>query len=541
MTSKQGHQYEIIHPETQRPASGNQLKKLSSFFLNINHFGRLVGRTFFRKRDTDSECDSECDYDKAFTEDLFVQGTDSFVLGEDKHVRDETKTGMPNKVKFADGIKSERTDIASLHESQNSESGKFRFDESSYDSTTMGLDFINNDDDNEHSPNGGITLAHCKGEQRVYDQSKVQDITISKAEVEKLFTLTQKEKNESQGDEINHLTMNSGVYPSSSELNLTSNVDSLKENVVSSTGVETSDTIASIASENVNEIEQFWNEKERSLNSGCINSDHSLSNHSISLINSLRSSEERQGSVETIAKSSKTSDSPYCFRKSENLASDSLESVDPKVSLPSETVLKTDKIDQYLSSPKTSSNTDSVLDSLQIRSLSSCVPSLKNLPDCNSRADDNRVRKLNGSEENNRNEITFPDAGRVVVNDKPQLSKDDSNSVCSDVKMTVRSKSKENNLKCNLDSFESVLQTRTATPSEKNHRVSEDSHDNEIDLPLAIRDTPEESDIEKFYYEDEPVHISHSELMEWYGEESRVQLKGRIGKKSCTFSKKFSN
>lgn len=180
-----------------------------------------------------------------------------------------------------------------------------------------------------------------------------------------------------------------------------------------------------------------------------------------------------------------------------------------------------------------------MLDSLQIRSLSSCVPSLKNLPDCNSRADDNRVRKLNGSEENNRNEITFPDAGRVVVNDKPQLSKDDSNSVCSDVKMTVRSKSKENNLKCNLDSFESVLQTRTATPSEKNHRVSEDSHDNEIDLPLAIRDTPEESDIEKFYYEDEPVHISHSELKEWYGEESRVQLKGRKGKKTCTFGKKF--
>lgn len=534
MTSKKGHQYEIIHPETQRPASGNQLKKLSSFFLNINHFGRLVGRTFFRKRDTDSECDSECDYDKALTEDLFVQGTDSFVLGEDKHVRDKTKTGMPNKVKFSDGIKSERTDIASLHESQNSESGKFRFDESSYDSTTMGLDFMNNDDDNEHSPNDGITLAHCKGEQRVYDKSEVQDITISKAEVEKLCTLTQIEKNKSQSDEINHLTMNSGVYPSSSELNLTFNVDSLMENVVSSTGVETSDTIASIASENFNEIEQLWNEKELSLSSGCINSDHSLSNHSISLINSLRSSEMRQGSVETIAKSSKTSDSPYCFRNS-------LESVDPKVSLPSETVLRTEKIDQYLSSPKNSSNTDSVLDSLQIRSLSSCVPSLKNLPDCNSRADDNRLRKLNGSEENNWNEISFPDAGSVVVNDKPRLSKDDCNLLCSDVKMTVRSKSKENNLKCNLDSFENVLQTRTATPSEKNHRVSEDSHDNEIDLPLATRDTPEEPDIENFYYEDEPVHISHSELMEWYGEESRVQLKGRKGKKTCTFSKKFSN
>ena len=530
MTSKQGHQYEIIHPETRCPASGNQLTKLSSFFLNINHFGRLVGRTFFRKRDTDSECDSEYDYDKALTEDLFVQGTDSFVHGEDKYVRDKTKTGKPNEIKFAD------TYIASLQETQNSESGKFRFDESSYDLTTMGLDFMNNDDDNEHSPNGGITLAHCKGEQRVYDKSEVQDITISKAEVDKLCTLTQKEKNESQGDEITLLTMNSGVYPSSSELNLTSNVDSLNESVVSSTGVETSDTIASSASDNCNEIEHLWNEKELSLSSGCINSDHSLSNHSISLINSLRLSEERQGSVETIAKRSKTSDSPYCFRKSENLALDSLESVNPKVSLPSETVLRTDKMDQYLSS----SNTDSVLDSLQIRSLSSCVLSLNNLPDCNSRADDNRLRNLNGSEENNRNEISFPDAGRVVVNDKPRISKDDSNSVCSDVKMTVSCKSKENNLMCNLDSFESVLQTRTTTPSEKNRRVSEDSHDNEIDLPLAIRDTPEEPDIEKFYYEDEPVHISHSELMEWYGEESRVQLKGRKGKKTCTFSKKFS-
>ena len=534
MTSKQGHQYEIIHPDTRCPASGNHLTKLSSFFLNNNHLGRLVGRTFFRKRDTDSECDSECDYDKALTEDLFVQGTDSFVHGEDKYVRDKTKTGKPNEIKFAD------TYIASLQETQNSESGKFRFDESSYDSTTMGLDFMNNDDDNEHSPNDGITLAHCKGEQRVYDKSEVQDISISKAEVDKLCTLTQKEKNESQGDEITLLTMNSGVYPSSSELNLTSNVDSLNENVVSSTGVETSDTIASTASDNCNEIEHLWNEKELSLSSGCINSDHSLSNHSISLINSLRSSEMRQRSVETIAKRSKTSDSPYCFRKSENLALDSLVSVDPKVSLPSETVLRTDKNDQYLSSPKTSSNTDSVLDSLQIRSLSSCVRSLKNLPDCNSRADDNRLKKLNGSEENNWNEISFHDAGSVVVNDKPRLSKDDGNLLCSDVKMTVRSKSKENNLKCNLDSFESVLQTITATPSEKNHRVSEDSHDNEIDLPLAIRDTPEESDIEKFYYEDEPVHISHSELKEWYGEESRVQLKGRKGKKTCTFSKKFS-
>ena len=432
------------------------------------------------------------------------------------------------------------------------------------------------EDGGGYSSCGDTSLAPLRRRERIYEEIKDQDIDKSQCEEDNMCSVPYQSyvRKERPYEEVKDLQMDSGIHNSSSGTDFFAQVmnhfDSLSENVASSAGVCVSCTddleTDCCESDKTSEETSGWNDERFTSSSKTDSAINDLSislDYPISNINSFASSAEQQDTVKPESlnrEMTKQSEHTDCRPQSTSAATGALESGNSQAALESgnsqadshtESLPNSFTVVQHTPPLETSyeEDADLVLENLQSQAVPSCVSSIENLLDYERGIEDDNSKEatdtdscspMTGSGVKNWEEIPYADADGPSVDDLPPTLPEDGYSECSDVPQENSTRSlviTELDLVCSQDSQISASETRVtpvqteiktsasdntvedesgnsqlgATGVDLKNENSENVPDKDGQVVWRAKGLPYKS-IPSFYYDEEPVHMSLSEL-----------------------------